>query len=464
MLCLGCSIRRSRTACRVATHFPKTTGCATILQARNDQRGWQVVGTDSPIANSRNLDREDQSEESSRLVELLEFEITQIRSEESRPGWSTWALLGGLATIAWLFTFQIEADSLNLRNTLFVVLGLSLIYDSIAWVRMLIEGQGPSEPGRRFEFTNRVFSEGRCFMLFEAGRSVAMMVIASAFRPTLLALTVWSTYLFYGGLLVMTLVGLSVSYLRFPVPKGTISPRGTYSVVGTFLVLAVLALYGVAGAIWGQHVSPTVHECRIAGLLAVGIIMVRLLARGRPRTPLLKALVDIRRALGLTQIDVESARRQTEIALAGMTVGDAFQVDVEELLSQVTPASVELRAAASELAAGSTLIGEGDSAITEGQRALLDAVMSSTDKHVDEALAAQERFSLGYKKVQRRLAPLYRVLPGSRGEIVSLMERLLAAQADLNADTLRVKEELSAFCDQLESLEQRSDGASASEE
>ena len=33
------------------------------------------------------------------LEKLLEFEILRLQKEESRPGWSLWALLGGLATI-----------------------------------------------------------------------------------------------------------------------------------------------------------------------------------------------------------------------------------------------------------------------------------------------------------------------------------------------------------------------------
>lgn len=291
-----------------------------------------------------------------------------------------------------------------------------------------------------------------------------MIFVAVGIAPLVPTAVGLPACLFYGAWAFVMLFGIALSYLRWPVPRGGNASRLALALLSGLLALGILALLGVLRVMWQQGISPTWAEYRVGGLLLGIMIVVQLLAREHPRSPLLDSLVDLRRTLGLRKMDVEFARRQTEIALAGMTVSDAFQADIEELLSEVTLARVELRAAASELAAGSSVIGEGDSAITESQEALLDAVMSSTDKHVDEALAAQERFLLRYKKVQRRLVPLYRVLPGSRGEIASLMEKLLTAQTDLNAEILRVKQELSAFCDQSESLEQESEGAPASEE
>ncbi len=42
------------------------------------------------------------------LIDLLEFEIKNVRSEESKPGWTTWALIASLASMLWLLTQELE--------------------------------------------------------------------------------------------------------------------------------------------------------------------------------------------------------------------------------------------------------------------------------------------------------------------------------------------------------------------
>lgn len=412
-----------------------------------------MVSSDSVILSSRNADGQDQSEEVARLIELLEFEIAQIRSEESRPGWSMWALLGGLATIAWLLTFQIEAGSADLRNTLFVVLGLSLLYDSLLWVLLLIKGQGPSKSARRLESTHRVFSEGRNRMVFEIGRSIAMIVIAAGFRPSLSTSTVWAACLFYGAWLFLMLVGVSLSYLRFPTPKDASLSWVVYVVFGTLFVLGVLTLFGVAGVIWRQDISPTMNEVRIAGLLVGGTIMAGFLARGRPRTPLLGALVEIRRSLGLGSMDVESARRQIDIALAGMTVGDVLQEDITELLSYLQQTSTELESAASELESARSMVVEEGIEISEAKSTVLNAVMRSIMDHVSDADAAFKKYDEGYKRIWRRFLVLKRALPSAREDLARLHKQLGEAGKDAECECARLGDELNRFLALVDSTE-----------
>jgi len=417
-----------------------------------------VVGSDAVAPSSRNADGQDQSEEANRLIELLEFEIAQIRSEESRPGWSMWALLGGLATIAWLLTFQIEAGSPNPRNTVFIVLGLSVLHDSLRWVSLLIEGQAASKPARRLEFTHRMFSGGRNRIVLEIGWSVAMIVIAAWFRPLLPTFAVWAAWLFYGAFLLLMLVVLSFSYLKIPTPKEANPPRGAYIFFGALFVLGVVALFGLAGAIWGQDLSPTVNEFRVAGLLAVIIIIVRLLAQGQPRTPLLRTLVDIRRSLGLSKMDVESARRQAEIALAGMTVGEAVQDELGELLSLLEQSSVEIEASATELNAAKSAMPD-DMVLSDDDKALLLAVLRSVEKHDADAKAAFDDFTKGYKALTRRLLVFNRVAPGARGDIEELLGKLGAALQEQLAKYTRENEALVTLKTLLESAEDEGEDA-----
>jgi hypothetical protein len=49
----------------------------------------------------------------SRFLDYLDTEIEQVQDEMSRPGWTRWAILGGLATISWLILQEWEKGLIN---------------------------------------------------------------------------------------------------------------------------------------------------------------------------------------------------------------------------------------------------------------------------------------------------------------------------------------------------------------
>jgi hypothetical protein len=44
------------------------------------------------------------------LIDLINRETDQIESEQKRPGWTPWALLGALATLLWLLMKEMARE------------------------------------------------------------------------------------------------------------------------------------------------------------------------------------------------------------------------------------------------------------------------------------------------------------------------------------------------------------------
>ena len=72
-----------------------------------------LLASDKPV---------DEQARINQLVQLLEFEIDQIRADERQPGWTRWAIFGALTSLTWLAINQIEAYRLGATNAVFVVI------------------------------------------------------------------------------------------------------------------------------------------------------------------------------------------------------------------------------------------------------------------------------------------------------------------------------------------------------
>jgi len=402
-----------------------------------------MAGEDLAASNSPEGPGEDESEavQTRRLIELLEFEIIRIRSEESRPGWSEWALLGAVATVAWLLTLQIEAHEIDALNTLVLVLAFSLACDSLGRLFPVAMRSTPSRASARFTFTHTLFSSSRTVAAVEAARCIALIGIAAYVRPVAGALVAAAAGGFYGVFLLLWLSTVVFSFLRWPVPVKASGGRWSSVALGVLIGLAMAGFLGLMGIIWRQDISPTVYDARVGGLLAGVGLMVGMLAGVRPHSPLVDSLVYIRQSLGLGHMDVESARRQTEIALAGLTAGEVLQDELSRLLSLLAKAAVQMEALAAEVDAARSVMPD-DLAFSESDLALLSAAMRSARGHAEDARAATDECRQRFEALKRRVVVFGRLEPGSRPELEGLLDKLDAGLEQVLAKTALAEEAL----------------------
>jgi len=98
----------------------------------------------------------------------LDFEIKRIDSEISRPGWTSWAILGGIASAAWLLSLEIEKFGFNSANVLALILALNIVYDTLNYFRALLEeNHYDKDASPKFGLASSLFSASRSFMLLD---------------------------------------------------------------------------------------------------------------------------------------------------------------------------------------------------------------------------------------------------------------------------------------------------------
>jgi len=344
---------------------------------------------------------------SRRLTDLLDFEIQRIQTENAQPGWTVWALLGALATSAWLALAELESQRADTFKTLLVALALHLTYDLLVLGSALLSASNASRDKRvRFRLSHHILSHGRVYLAVNSARYTGLLSIAML---NSLVPTGWLTVCVYavlGSLLLLNLFALMLSFAGIPVPE---PPRGTpigtrVTVVAAFAVL-VIAVGHLSRILFVILTAGDIVSMRLGALIAVFAVLASFLARERSHPPLLRTLIDVRRGLALDDLDYETARKQTEIALKGMTVFDMYQVQAEQILENLRKVATAAKSIRSRVRTLRPTLTTKDASQYGGEevtneKAIRDSVFADL-KQAEEALdaAAQEMYAL-HRRVQ----------------------------------------------------------------
>ena len=387
------------------------------------------------------------------LTELLNAEIDRIRAEESRPGWTMWALLGGLATILWLMVAELEKNTIDLLNVLFLLLLFSLVCDTLREIPLIISGSPALSVPLRVKFTRSIF-QGRVHSLVALVRSITLIIVTAMIRPFASACYVVAAYVFYVRLALAFAGRFLLSFLRVPSPAPQQDAEWTAKVLRLLLLVpGIIALFGLSSALLNQKVSPEVFEYRFSGLLVAATLTLLLLAQGQSRAPLLATLMHIRRSLTFGSIDLASAKRQAEVALLGMTVADAFQDDLRRLLLDLQQADVFLEAIEQRFQEIRSVLDKSDSEISEKQRVLMEAVRRSSQIDLDDAKRELNAFLNRYESFRRRT----RLFLGRQSDLTEerddLLDKLSVMRQEVEKRLGRSKKLLQTLDKTLDSVE-----------
>jgi hypothetical protein len=361
-----------------------------------------------------------------RLVDLLEFEVGRIRSEQRRPGWTTWALLAAVATAGWLILSELDSQHVELSRVLFVSLVLFLLYDLI----QLLVSVSAASPVReasdpRFRITRVLFSQSRLSMILDFTRYVALLLIAAT-NPLLTSGPARHVLYVYCSLMILSAaLGMTLSFVDIPIP--TSRPRQPIADVVLLLIYLALVMSTV-GVIWrlaSVGSSVTIPEIRVAALVVAGLVCLSVLTRSHREFPFLSTLEDIRRRLGLDRIDYEGAKRQTEIALEGLGVSDLLQREADLILGRIRQLAGAERDSLQELRSLLSTLPDDLRNISDEKAALIDVVTRSVKSRNAEAQRSWESVKPALNRMKMKIA-LLSSFPPSYPDISSFLDRLEA--------------------------------------
>lgn len=380
----------------------------------------------SPIAP---LETADQGK---RLVELIEFEIERLRDEEARQGWTVRAGFGALGAIGWLLLSEVGGSPTTQDLSRWMVIAATLLTATrfvLTVGRLFVLDSDSRETRAEVLALPDLLTSSRQDFFVNAVRAVVLVSVVSIWRFAQQWWVVWPIRVLLGLEALLSVFMLAVSYM---VGRASFEARYTTADrIGRVTPKSLAAGVTVNGIYVGLLVAPlatgeistSLTDWKMGALLFAGAFVGELIARRRASPPLQRALMTIRRDIGLGLVDCDSARERTRIALIGLSAGDVLQREVAEQIERLGRMQRKSQAANEKLRVLADMVrGVGRSASGASlvaARALLDSVALDYRAVMEE----NERFQKESDEFSKHAQYLWRICPEARDTLTALVER-----------------------------------------
>ena len=270
---------------------------------------------------------------------FLDSEIDNLRDEIQRPGWTNWALLGAVAGLIWLLLELVEVGQYSVKHVAGILLVIWFLDYSYFFIKSLISPNLSKTTGRFMP--NQEVSSNRLGILFSLFQLGFLIYIVHEFTHDVSSLTSNLAFTAVSILLFSALGAFIVPLTGYPLP---INVRNRYTVIIpiTSCVVMLISAWYYSHFLWVTPGGANVYDVRFALVIAAIYYLISRLLAASPGALTLDILTTVRREYLLGRIELETAIRQTDIALSGMRVSDLIEEYVAKLLSLYRDANVEL--------------------------------------------------------------------------------------------------------------------------
>lgn len=361
-----------------------------------------------------------------RLIHFLEYEISSRRSEAMRPGWTTWAILGAIASLLWLMSSVLDTNkSISWDNIFYITLLLSVSSDFLFLLSRILSSVGPKHLGsvRRFKYFENYIGSFLVFILFRAG---ILLILIHLLSPKINNFIEFFCWLFLGLSLIQILLLLAVYYLQVPISTNP-NPRfkwASYIYVMVWLTSGGLATVGLIVIIYSKVLVPSIPEWRIGFIIFALSLLVLIYSHSKPISRLLLQLDDIRQKLSLGQIDLNRAKQQIDLIIHGLTLSDILQSNINDILVSLNTMQNIYEKYDSELRLIEKFIDIPTEKLNKEEKTTVDAVLRSLIERTNEILSAKQSLLKNKTKLDRRISFFYGMSKDIAPDIENLFEEI----------------------------------------
>jgi hypothetical protein len=266
------------------------------------------------------------------LIRIIERDIDEIKAGDATSGWTSWAIIGGIAGALFLLfgeTSKLTAfptsdvEKITLAGILFynaVVLSMKAIYFN--------EGSN-IRPGRLR------WSKEAYFSFVPSAIFNFLILITSMIIVLGLGMPLWITALTasaFGLWMLWILLLLILSRIEFPLGNN----KGTQK-YGRIIGLVTLGLCLAAMLSIGTQLQFPIGETLTVPYVIAGLILAVLFLTGHlistmAPSRLLASLKDLRNEIVFLRIEIDEALRRYEVIVEGETLPDAVQKELGSIL------------------------------------------------------------------------------------------------------------------------------------
>lgn len=278
--------------------------------------------------------------EKQELISAISKEIDFIQKNESRPGWTQWALLTAIAGLVWVLLKQIQQGSFDLNSiSLLFFIGI-IIWDTLIFFRAFFLKPKPSLPFKpndsiKNRFTSPLESSlERGFnisFLVRTGLVVFLMFMIPVSLNIILKSIILFYYLFFSFFIIFSIFS---DFFDIPIPKKIPNKLVIRIFVGIFVGICVVFIISIYLLIIGLECQSTCINNIQTSFILLGILYLTSLYISIIYSSdlLLLALRNTERDLTFGYIDTESAKDQVDVILKGRKMNHLLQEYVNDII------------------------------------------------------------------------------------------------------------------------------------
>ncbi|MFC1900744.1 hypothetical protein ACFLYN_04035 [Chloroflexota bacterium] len=390
---------------------------------------------DSEIKQSENDNLNLQKQE---LINYLNSEIINLENEIQRPGWSRWAIVGGLSTLVWLLLNYLSNNSFSFSNISLFILLIFII--EFIYSRLSTLFVQENRVKNRF-LPADLFSRNILPMILSLTQLIAMVIISFTIPSSngqfgVIFSRIYFIFLSFCALLAMVFVGY-----KYPIPTH-ISKKRRKIVIGLIdLTFFSIILWQYTYVLLSYY-SVNVTDIRIALIISAIYYLLSTLLRSKRGTFTLNSLILTRRELALGQIDLETAVSSTDIALSGHRIIDIFEEYISDLISLYREASSEMDKILVQFSILEKLYSKSEQPPLEEKLSQEEALYESIDKKMDRTeIITQQLIPQAFRPVHTRIRWIDSVAESS--DIIEYInEKLMPLEDELQKKYSELREKL----------------------
>ncbi len=367
------------------------------------------------------------------LINLIDFEIAQIKSKKSENGWSPWVLFAALAALSWAIMGEVDSSH-NWIPILVLAASATLLMQCLKGLNASMTEDGRSRKSEaRFIRTNLALAKARPYLAFYAAKLICAGIILNAFAKPNDIGWVWHgwTCVFWAYVVVLFYFVI-MAFIPFP-----ISTRDTSSKILDFVAPLVLAGAIIVISIIAKPFAFSLNSSGIkAAALLFGISeLITLILECRTASPASQSLHQIRRSLCLEEVSCTDAAERIKIILYGMSFDKILEPSIKSFFDAVTKAdNLIVDFLATQEAVRQVSEEAASSAVTAklmGLKLQLDNQRKELPRLVEQARDQISIFGLKAKMLTSADSSIKKEMPSLQEKLEEQINSLLRKQKDV---------------------------------
>lgn len=378
------------------------------------------------------------------VLHALDKEIDSILSDRKRPGWTIWAILGGVATVVWLLFDVFEEKQISFKSVSILYLIFSMLLESVINFSLTLSTSETysRKKSRRFFLSNQIFGSNRMELFISLIRAISLLSIAVYYSNNVWWPKVFYVSLFNGLAALLFLMIIILGFLKLPMSSPLIKLYWYHSLIHLFVLgISIWSLTGYYSLI---SINTTISEYRISGLLIAATYLIIMLSQGTQNSPILNSLYEIRRDLCFNKIDLNTAIYQIDIALAGMQFDDIVQEDVSDTLHLLDKINEEYQASLKKIEVVQSMLPKNTLELSNEQKVIFQTVLESHSQSVKNIDKLFKALDLRFEKILKHIKWIRRISTSrdSEDSIKNVIEKIQFANKKAKEKGFEVRQKI----------------------